>query len=541
MMRIPRFQYLGALALSAALVPTLASAQQVTAAGQQAAGEVDRYVVGQAVPEPLPGTTLLPLTLEEAMDIALEKNLNLKAARMNPQIVDYNLASARAAFTPQLTSQYSYRDAASPNNNRLEERAIVNQIGQTYNFGVNQTLPWLGGRFSVNFNNQRQSTNSSQALRNPAFNSNFQMNYTQPLLRGFRVDDTRNQIRTLGVQRQIADIQLLTQIENLKANVRTAYWNLRQAIEQIEIQRRSLELAQRLLQENLTKVEIGTLAPIETTTSETQVANAEQALLNAQIQWRTAELALKQLLAEGPNDEIYGVTINPIDVPQMTVQSVDIQSAVQRALADRTDLVQARRNLDINRLSLEVTRDLTKPQLDLQAGYSVAGQNALLDDGTTTGYRTALSQTFGFELPTWNLQFNFTYPLFMRAAKANYARAQLQLQQSIAQLQAQELNVAAQVTNAGLAVENSYKQYLAAQKAREAAERNAEAEQTRFDVGMSTNYNVVQAQTNLTQQRLAELRAMIAYINALAEFERLQRVGGGGGGAAGGGGGNGGN
>src|SRR5690606_30978190 len=161
MMRIPRFQYLGALALSAALVPTLASAQQVTAAGQQAAGEVDRYVVGQAVPEPLPGTTLLPLTLEEAMDIALEKNLNLKAARMNPQIVDYNLASARAAFTPQLTSQYSYRDAASPNNNRLEERAIVNQIGQTYNFGVNQTLPWLGGRFSVNFNNQRQSTNSS--------------------------------------------------------------------------------------------------------------------------------------------------------------------------------------------------------------------------------------------------------------------------------------------------------------------------------------------------------------------------------------------
>src|SRR5690606_7445168 len=126
--------------------------------------------------EPLPGTTLLPLTLEEAMDIALEKNLNLKAARMNPQIVDYNLASARAAFTPQLTSQYSYRDAASPNNNRLEERAIVNQIGQTYNFGVNQTLPWLGGRFSVNFNNQRQSTNSSQALRNPAFNSNFQMN-----------------------------------------------------------------------------------------------------------------------------------------------------------------------------------------------------------------------------------------------------------------------------------------------------------------------------------------------------------------------------
>lgn len=534
MKRIPYIQHLGALMLSVVL-PAAAAAQQAQAPVQPAAGEPDRYTVGEAVPELLPGTTMMPLTLEQAMDLALEKNLNLKVARLNPQMVDYQLASARAAFSPQLTSQYSYRDAASPNNNNLEERAVVNHVGQTYNVGVSQTTPWFGGRFTANFNNQRQATNSSQAVRNPAFNSNLQLSYTQPLLRGFSIDQTRNQLRTLSVQRQVADIQLLTQIENTKANVRTAYWNLRQAIEQIEIQQRSLELAQRLLQENLTKVEIGTLAPIETTTSETQVANAEQALLNAQIQWRTADLALKQLLAEGPEDEIYRTTINPVEFAQMNVQSVDIPSAVRRALADRTDLVQARRNLEISQLTLDVTRDQTKPQLDLQTGYSVAGQNALLRDGTQTGYGTAFSQAFAFEVPTWNVQFNFTYPLFMRAAKADYARAQLQLQQSLAQIQAQELSVSAQVTNAGLAVENSYQQFQAAQKAREVAERNAEAEQTRFDVGMSTNYNVVQAQTNLTTQRLAELRALISYLNAVAEFDRVQRVGGGGGGAGGGG------
>jgi outer membrane protein TolC len=284
-------------------------------------------------------------------------------------------------------------------------------------------------------------------------------------------------------------------------------------------------LAERLYQDNRIKVEIGTLAPIETTTSETQVANAEQALLNAQIQWRTAELTLRRLLASGPDDEIYRQTINPLEQPTLTVQSVDIPGAVQRALADRTDIVQARRNLEISSLNLEVSRNQTKPQLDMQTGYSATGQNSLLADSNVSGYGAAFRQLTALDIPTWNVQFNFTYPLFMAAARANFARAQVQIEQSQANIQTQELAISSEVTNAGLAVENTYKQFQAAQKAREAAERNADAEQTRFDVGMSTNYNVVQAQNNLTQQRLTELRQLINYLNAVAEFDRVQRVG----------------
>lgn len=538
MKRILRTRKMWALALGVALAPAVAFAQQApqaTAAGQQQPpSSVDRYVPGQAIPELPPGSTMLPMTLEQAMDRALEKNLSLKAARLNPQSVDYQLASARAAFSPQLTGLYSYRDAASPNNNRLEERLTVNTIGQNFNVGMSQTTPWYGGRLTAAFNNSRSASNSSQAQRNPAFNAGLQFNYTQPLLAGFRIDSNRNQLRTLSVQRQIADIQLLTTIENTKASVRTAYWNLRQAIEQIEIQRRSLALAQRLYEENRTKVEIGTLAPIETTTSEAQVANAEQALLNAQIQWRTAELAIKQLLADSPQDELYNQTINPIETPPEVVTEVDIPAAVRRALAERTDLTQSRRNLEVSQMSLSLVGDQTKPQLDLSGGYGLSGQGGpLFANGVITtpgGWGQALSALSGFDVPTWNFQFNFTYPLFMRAAKANYARAQLQMQQSIAQLQAQELQVSTLVTNAGLAVENSYKQFQAARKAREVAERNADAEQTRFDVGMSTNYNVVQAQNNLTSQRLTELRAIISYLNAIAEFERVQRFGNTGGG-----------
>jgi outer membrane protein TolC len=222
----------------------------------------------------------------------------------------------------------------------------------------------------------------------------------------------------------------------------------------------------------------------------------------------------------------------------LSVQTVNIPDAVKTALAQRTDLVQAKRNIEVSQLNLEVTRDLTKPQLDLQAAYNVQGQGGRELDRDTNlrtdgGYGDAFNQIIGFDLPTWTATFNFTYPLFMRAAKANYARAELQLQQSQAQLKASELAVSSSVTSAGLAVENSYKQYQAAQKNREAQERNAEAEQTRFDVGMSTNYNVVQAQNALTQARLTELQALISYLNAVAEFDRVQRVGGTGGGGGG--------
>lgn len=497
-------------------------------AGQQAP-PADRYVVGQAVPQPEPGTTLMNLTLEQAMELALEKNLELRAARMNPQTFDYSLQAARAAFNPQFTGTYSYRDAAQPNNNSLESRLTVNNIGQTYNMGFAQTMPWHGGRLTANFNNSRQSTNSTITILNPSYNSSLAFNYTQPLLAGFKIDNARNQLRTLSIQRQVADIQLATTIENTKSQVRTAYWNLRQQIENIEIQKRALDLANRLFQDNRIKVEIGTLAPIETTTSETQVANAEQALLGAQIQWINAEQALKRLLAEGPEDPLNRATINPIELPTVSVQTVDIPGAIRNALDQRTDLVQARRNLEVSRLNLEITSDLTKPALDLSSGYNASGQGgARLVQGERLpgGYGDAFSQLVGFDLPTWNVQFNFTYPLFMKAAKANYARAQVQLEQQEAQLKASEFTVTVNVSNAGRNVDNTYKQFQAAQKAREAAEKNAEAEQTRFDVGMSTNYNVVQALNNLTAQRVTELQRLIAYLNAVAEFDRVQRVGG---------------
>jgi outer membrane protein len=523
--------------------PAAQPAQGAAVTAPQAPTPVDPYVVGRAMPPSEPGMNLLDLTLEQAMEMALEKNLDLKAARLTPQTVDYQLQAARAAFTPRVQGTYGYNNQSRPNNSSILDPTLtsVNTITQTFNSSLNQVLPWHGATYNLTFNNNRQGTNSLQTPRSPAYNSSLTANLSLPLLNGFMADNTRNTLKTTAIQRQIADVQLTATIENTKSQVRVAYWNLKQAIEQIEIGQRALDLANRLYQDNRIKVEIGTMAPIDTVQSEAQVASAEQVLVAARGSWQTAELNLKRLLANGPDDEVYKRTINPTEQAILTVQSVDIPGAVRTALEQRTDLVQSRKNIEISQLNLEVTKDQTKPDLAFNTQYQLSGlggpvrnvQQGQVVSITPGGYADALGQIRGIDLPTWSMNFQFAYPLGMRAAKANYARALLQFDQSQATLKAQELNVSAAVTNAGLAVENTHKQYLAAQKNREAQERNSEAEQTRFDVGMSTNYNVVQAQNNLTTARLSELRALISYLNAVAEFDRIQRVGGNGGGGGG--------
>jgi outer membrane protein TolC len=492
---------------------------------------VDRYVVGTAKPPEVPGTTQMDVTLEQAIQMSLEKNLALQAARLNPQLADYNLQTARAAFLPRYTATYGINNATNPSNNTLQGVTAVTSNNQNFNAAFSQLLPWHGGNLSANFTNSRAGTNDITSRFNPQFSSRLSFSYSQPVLAGFKMDSTRNELRTVAIQRQITDIQLFTQIENLRADVRQQYWNLRQAIEQIEIARRGLDLARRSWEDSKIRVQIGALAPIETIQFESQVAQNEQTLLNAQIGWRTAELNLKLLLASGTDDDIYKATLNPVDQPLISVQAVDIQAAITSALGQRTDLVQQRRSLEISELNLEVAKDRTRPQLDLSTGFNTSGQGGTrFNQGAITedsGYQGALRQLSTFNTSGWNAQLNFVVPVGRDWTnnRVAYARSVLQLDQTRANIKASELRISSDVTNAGLAVENTYKQYQAAQTSRAAAEKNAEAAQTRFENGVATNFEVVQLQNQLTASRLSELGRLIAYVNAVAEFERIQRVG----------------
>jgi outer membrane protein TolC len=172
------------------------------------------------------------------------------------------------------------------------------------------------------------------------------------------------------------------------------------------------------------------------------------------------------------------------------------------------------------------SRNLTHPQLNLQGGLSSTGQGPSSFD-QNGNYLTAFGNVLSLNSPTWSIQTNFVYPIGMRSAKANLARSELSFEQAKANLKVSELSVVTDVTTAGLNVSNTYLQYLAAVETSQAQQMATDAEQTKFQVGLSNTFNVVQQQNTLTSDRLNELTALINYVNALADYDRKQRVGGG--------------
>jgi outer membrane protein len=516
------------------VAPVALRAQQQPSGAQE--GQEAPYEVGKALPPQDSTRQMVSMTLQQALDRAQQANLDIQTARLTPEMQAYSLQAARAAYSPTFTSTYRYNNAANQSTSQLDGGARTTTQTHTFNMGIAQPVPWYGGNLSLDFNNNRTSTDNQFATLNPSYRSTVSLNYSQPLLAGFKTDNQRAALQTQDIQGDIAQVQLDSRVQNITDQVRAAYWGLRAAIEQIEIERRSVEQAQQLLADNQVRVRLGTMAQLQVIQAESQVATAQQALLNAQVQWRGQELAFKSLIISGPDDPLMNETINPTDLPTVAEQAVDIQAAVDNALQNRTDLEQLRQQRQIDQINLDVTSNNRLPNLSLSASYSLlgVGGDAYSRGGqlggapvlvSTGGYVDGLNSIAGFDTPTWNLGLNFSYPLGMKAAKANLERSRLQMQQQDLAIRSQELAVVTQVTNAGLNVRDTELQLEAARRSRELAEENAQTEVTRFNAGVATNYEVVTAQDDLTTARLSELRATINHINAIAEFDRVQRVG----------------
>jgi outer membrane protein TolC len=506
---------------------------------RQAADATSLTAPAQATVQGQNATEVVALTLDAAVELALERNLDIAVQRLNPQLQDIAIATARAFYNPTLTSTFSQTENSSAPTNQLQ----VSQGGGgvvsstlTYNGGLVQNLPW-GGSIQATLNNSRQATTSNNAFYNPSFQSIWSVNFAQPMLRGFRIDAQRRQLQISRTNRDISDVQLRASVTNIISNVRNAYWDYVFATQAVEVAQQSLDLATKLVQDNQVRVEVGTMAPIDVVQAQAEQATRRQGLVTAESNRRTAELALKRLVVSGTADPNWNATINPTDRPEFRAEPVDVEAAIRRALGERTDLEIARKNVQSNTLTMSYLRNETLPAVNLQVNYGVQGiggpfqvrSNTGVLGSTVTetipgGLGDALSSLFRNRYPRWTVGVNVLYPLGLSSQQTAVARARVQLSQVEAQLKQIELQIATDVTNASIQLRNASEAVQASQAARELSQRRLEAEQSKFEVGMSTNYFVVQAQRDLNDARNSELRAVLNHRKALVEFERLQQT-----------------
>ena len=486
---------------------------------------------------PAPPGARVELTLDNAVERALDRNLDLAVERLSPQTYDFSLAALDATFHPNLVSTFGLRSQTSFTRSQTAGGDILSTDTLTGNNGVQQNLKWGGGSYAIGFNNNRQEQSDLFATRNPVLNSSLTAAISQPLLRNFRTDAVRTQLKITKINQEMSETSLRATVVRTVANVRNAYWDLVFAIQAEEVAQNSLQLATKLVEDNRARVEVGTLAPLDVTQAEAEQATRRQAVAQARATHGTAELALKRLIVNGTEDPYWTANIEPVDRPTYTTETVDVAGAVRRALTSRTDLEQSKKQIQSNDVSIRSLSDAQLPALDLTASYGLAGiggtqfvrppgsaLGAAPSQVIPSGFSDALSVLSDGRAPTWNFLVNFSYPLGTSPAEAATARARLQQRQTIAQARQLELQVATEVTNAALLVDANRERLEAATVAKELADLRLSAEQSRFEVGLSTNFFVVQAQRDLRDSQNAELRALLDYRRAQVEFERVQEI-----------------
>jgi outer membrane protein TolC len=537
--------------IAAGLVASLAgdaTAQAVSDARvSELLAQARAQVQAQAqAPQPAEARASIDLSLDEAVRRALESNIDLAVGRLGPQVQDLANAQTRGVYRPTLTSSFTDNWSRTQPTSQLSGGTSVSTGVEngTYSWaaGLSQALQVSGGTASLNWVSSRNNTTSNNAILNPTYQSSLTAAITQPLIKNFKIDSNRASLATGLIALENANTTVRALVINTVADTKNAYWDFVFAVQAVEAAQMSLDLANKLVEDNKTRVEIGTLAPLDVVTAQAAAAARQQTLVATIAVRRTTEMALKRLIVNGTADPIWNMAIRPTDQPPADLsERIDLDAALKYALEKRTDLVIARKNLESSNITLKYLRNQTLPQLDLAASYATTGTGGTYLQrsqalggaiiGTVPGgYTDALSILRQLYYPRWSVGVNLTYPIGMSSADAGLARAQVQYQQALEQLKSLELSVATDLTTQALTVQSSLESLQAATASRILARQSLDAEQSKFEVGMSTNYNVLLAQRDFIDAQNTELRAILNYRKAMVDFQRKQETSSSGGG-----------
>ncbi|HYK91936.1 MAG TPA: TolC family protein [Acidobacteriota bacterium] len=533
------FMGLGILALAlavSALPPPTALAQQETTA--QKAAPAQESAVSDLAPLPLSPVekaekdgTSLRLSLKDLTKLALQNNLDIAIQDTNEQFYQQRIIQAYGPYDPTLTAGLGYNTAKSPNTNLATAStlgAFNSSNRSNWNFGFTQNVP-SGGGISANWNTNRSDNNQAFSLFTPQFSSSLSVFFTQPLRRNFRIDQYRSQIKLVNLDLQTNDSKFKQKVTETIANIQSQYWDLVAAIRDYDIKRDSVRFAQITLRDNKKKVEIGTLAPIGVTEAQASMAQREVDLISSEERIFNVENALRALISNDRNAEIWSKVIVPTETADFKEYKVDLDFAIDTALKSRPELEQFDLSLKQSDINLQLSENLRKWKVDLQAGFGssgVAGPQSLrngepaipdyLVGGVATAYRTIFSQGF----TNWSVGFQVEIPLRNRNVESQLAQQKITRRQTLMQRKSTEQAIQVDIRNAVQKLETNRKQVETAKVGRQLAKEQLDGEEKRFQAGLSQNYLVLQRQNELAAAQFTELQSLINYQKSIIALQK---------------------
>ncbi len=243
--------------------------------------------------------TALHLTLRDVTKMALASNLDIAIADTRETTLQASLAIARGSYDPTFTGSFGWNDRRSLNTNNYDRSGSLVSLttSQSWSAGLSQRVP-TGGSLSFTLSGGRTDTNNTSALASQNYNSAYSLQFTQPLLRDFRVDSYRYNIKVANLNLKNNDSQFRSQVSNVVQQIQTAYWNLVSQIMAYEAAKSAVVIARTTVEQNQKKVDVGTMAPIEVLSSKSSQASRELSLLSQEDRIQQAENSLKTLISK---------------------------------------------------------------------------------------------------------------------------------------------------------------------------------------------------------------------------------------------------
>jgi len=486
---------------------------------------------GQEQAAPAQGKSLT-LTLDDCITRALQKNLSIQVAILSPQLSQVSLNQAREKYYPSLSFSYSDQNNKSASYSWLDAPgAQALTLRQDYSGSISQQIP-MGGSFTIQVSGNKNDTNAKAQTINPRYGGTLTFNFNQPLLQGFGTKIANYNILVSRNNLDISETQFVKTVQDTVYSITQAYWTLVYTIDNLKVQRLSLQLAQELLAKNKRSVEIGTLSPIDLLSAESEVASREASIIAAEASVKNAEDQLKMLINISDEEEKGLREVVALDKPNTDEQKVEVDQALMTAMQKRTDLKISQIGLKNQELGLAYTKNQLLPSLNLSARYwspGVSGTQIIYQGNPLDGIvlnrnaqsaSQALKDAFNFKYKNWSVSLSLNIPLSNMISRASAAQAQLNMDQALLSLKNQEKQVVLEIRTAVRSLDTTYKQLQAYRVARELAEQKLQAEEERLRVGLSTNYFVLQYQRDLTTARVSELNAIISYNLAQVGLDR---------------------
>src|SRR5215475_11821518 len=478
----------------------------------------------------------LRLTVDDAVKMALDNNVDLAADRLSPQIGDAQVAAANGVFKPSFTSSVGRNNQLAPPASLLSPIPTRTDV-VTSSFGFSQRLPRFGTSYSVGWDTSHTNSHSFLTSYNPLIRSGLSFNVSQPLLRDLKTDSSRLQLTISQTNRKMADTRLQESVVHTTAAVKTAYWNLVSARANVDARKSAVALAEELARVNKAKVDVGQSPPLDLLSAQAEVAANQEQLIVAETAVRQAEDQLRLLIFDATRRDVWNVPLDTTDAPPVTVAALDVDAAVTRALSERTDLRQLRDSVSTANATERLAGNQKLPDVRANASYQASGlggtevlrtggfPGTIVGPGAVTPFGSVLDQLFRSNYPTWSFGVSVSYPIGGSVAEANHARARLEVSQAAQRVKSAEARAIQQVRDAAWKVDMNAKRLDTTRAARALAEQRLNAEQKRYEVGMSTSFLVIQAQRDLAQAKQNELSAILSYDLSLVDFETLQQAG----------------